>query len=176
MEKKRIKCPKCGSVLDISFENNGEGIKHITCPVCNAKLKVNLEPQHGGEGKKPKPEKSESETVIYKPQQRVTTFRIVYNGIPFGLADGKNTIGRKANSSTAKVQIPTPDMTTSRSHMMIEIRQDANGVKYATLVNDSNTNPTLVNGVEIGKGDVIKLSDGDQIAMGETTMVVFEAK
>lgn len=178
MEKKRIKCPKCSSVLDISFKQTGESVKHITCPVCKTRLKVNLAtPAPAQEPKKPEPENDDNRTIILKdPPPREATFRIVFNGMPFELRDGQNTIGRKANSSTALIKIPTTDMTTSRSHMVIEVIKGINGIKYATLANHKNSNPTKVNGVEIAKGDVIKLNDGDQISMGETTTVVFEVK
>jgi uncharacterized protein YbaR (Trm112 family) len=177
MEKKRIKCPVCGSLLDISFKDDG-GIKHISCPVCKSRLKINLgalASQQGNKQEEPQNADDESETIIRRAPRRAV-FRIVYNGIPFELKDGQNTIGRKAGSSRASLQIPTGDMTTSRSHLMIEVNTDANGNKYATLVNHNNTNATMVNEVEINNGDVIKLSDGDQIRMGEETVVVFETK
>ena len=40
-QKVRVKCPKCGTVLDVT-NSKGEGVKRFSCPVCNTKLKISF--------------------------------------------------------------------------------------------------------------------------------------
>ena len=175
MEQKRIKCPKCGSVLKFSYENNGDAVKRVTCPVCKTGLKINLAPQTKNVAP-PQPQKDGGETVLVTaPSAPSGTFVITFNGQSFPLKKGVNTIGRQAFSSTASLQIPTSDSFLSRSHVTINVLTDALGNSYATLQNHQNTNETLINNVEINQDDVIKLNNGDHITMGETT-IVFESK
>ena len=44
MQTKRIKCPKCGVVLDVKNSQN-EVVKQITCPSCKTALQVKFQPQ-----------------------------------------------------------------------------------------------------------------------------------
>ena len=44
MQTKRIKCPNCQVVLDVTNSKN-EQVKQITCPKCQAVLQVKFPPQ-----------------------------------------------------------------------------------------------------------------------------------
>ena len=167
MEKKKIKCPKCKSVLDVPFKD-GEGVKHIVCPVCQAKLKINL----GGQGKDDDDDDG-NETVIGGCKQY--NYSVIFNGMKLPLDRGLNTIGRRAYSSDAKIQLPVQDGYMSRSHAIIDVKVDSHGNTYATLYNHKNMNPTKINGIQIGQTDVVKLNKGDLITLGETT-IIFEAE
>jgi len=46
MQVKRIICPSCGVVLDVTNSKN-ESVKQITCPKCKVGLKVKFLPEQG---------------------------------------------------------------------------------------------------------------------------------
>lgn len=91
---------------------------------------------------------------------------LVYEGHFFPLAPGKHSIGRKAMTSAADVQIPTSDKTMSRMHACVTVVKVKHGVITATFVNDQNKNNTYIDGHLIGDGDSIQLMNGQKIKMG----------
>ena len=159
MQTKRVKCPKCGVMLEVNNSKN-EVQKVIICPKCKTKLKVNFPPQqepieaptvYGT----PKPTgnggatqlggglsgatilggvPSGSTQYVAPSQNKATgTPYLLYEGKKYSLQEGKNIVGRKAKTSEASVQIETSD-------------------RYMT-------------------GDEIRLTDGDSITMGHTTII-----
>lgn len=99
---------------------------------------------------------------------------LLFDGQQFALNMGSNTVGRKAQTSTATVQIPTSDSYMSRRHIQIVLSSLPNGRQKAVISNDHNKNITTVNGVELLSGEAILLSNGDRIVMGKTTVVYQE--
>ena len=90
-------------------------------------------------------------------------------GCTYALRLGINTIGRKASSSTASVQISTTDRTMSRCHAVIEV-SNAGGKTIHILRNGANKNPSYLNGSLIGQQDQLILNNGDRIKMGNTVL------
>ena len=87
----------------------------------------------------------------------------------YQLCIGINTIGRKAVSSAASVQVATDDRTMSRSHAVIEVR-NAGRQTLHILRNGANKNPSYLNGSVIGQKDQLILNNGDSIKMGNTEL------
>lgn len=181
----RIKCPNCGAVLTlknmIGLEN-----KSIPCPICKKvsryvdykkptqqasqydtdntttigdatqlgdKLHNNLSPKSIGKLKKPKTNEL------------------------YPLSLGKNTIGRKAQSSHATIQINTDDHYMSRIHSVIEVCKKQNGDYIHCLSNAQNKNTTYVNSLKIEKDDRIVLHEGDTLKMANTMLqFVFDSE
>ena len=83
---------------------------------------------------------------------------------------GSNSVGRKANSSQADVQIDTEDRYMSRQHVVINVRRLPDGSIKCDISNDKNKNATRINGAQLLQGDAIVLHDGDRIQMGETSV------
>lgn len=164
METKRIKCPKCGTVMDV-VNSKHEDVKHIKCPGCGAALAVSFvdgetEYHQGKHGKAGKP-------------------ALEYKGKEYPLAVGENIIGRKANSSSATVQIDTAadasGRTVSREHLKIRVIELSGG-KYKSMVSVYKAkNPTSINGELLGEEDCIVLHTGDRIKMGSVTVVFKES-
>ena len=112
-----------------------------------------------------------STQLVIPSQKSAVLPRLLFEGDIYTLRDGKNVIGRKAQTSQATVQIDTDDRYMSRLHSMIMITSLPDGSKKATLSNYQNKNKTIVDGQEICTGDEIRLTDGDSITMGHTTIV-----
>ena len=183
MQIKRIQCPQCGVVLDVKNSKN-ENIKEITCPSCNSKLNVIFEspkePIDAHTYYKPskvpinddKTQLAGTATKLATPKAENHIIELLYNDVSYPLYEGRNIIGRKGNTSNASVQIATEDRYMSRQHCCITITTMAEGKKKIVLSNYQNKNLTVVNGQNIEKGDEIRLTDGNCITMGHTTVIV----
>ena len=176
MQTKRIICPQCRAVLDVRNSKNEE-VKQITCPSCKTPLQVKFAPQQ-----EPIPSQSalDGETQLagagYAATQLVSsskskaTAKLHFHGVEYELEEGQNIIGRKGTTSKATVQIDTDDRYMSRQHCSITVKTLPDGVKKAVLSNYQNKNLTSVDGQEIETGDAIRLTDGNAITMGHTTV------
>ena len=199
MQIKRVKCPNCGVVLEVKNTQN-ETVKLINCPQCKVPLRVAFQPQQPLDAETMLPPKNprqqptrgyddgktqlggrhSDDTVLGRgrnsedtqvPQQAFLSFE----GRLFVLMMGVNTVGRKASTSTASLQIPSSDPYMSRSHVQIKLSVLPNGKLKAVVSNDRNKNITTINGTELRPDEAIVLSNGDRIVMGKTT-VVFQVK
>lgn len=103
------------------------------------------------------------------PQPRAGSLIDSY-GRTYQLSIGPNTIGRRASSSMATVQIETADKKMSRSHAVI-VAKDMGGEVRHVLRNGANQNPSFVNGKLVEGTDEIVLFDADRIRMGTTDLV-----
>lgn len=195
MQTKRIKCPSCGVVLDVQNSKN-ETVKQFTCPKCKAVLQVKFPPQQEPLEAKtyyapPKPKTTDNGATqlagndgatqlagaSYGATQLVTdapkakaSAKLMYGGSTYPLEEGQNIVGRKGNTSKATVQIATDDRYMSRQHCSITVTTLPDGSKKAVLSNYQNKNLTSVDGQEIETGDAIRLTDGNSITMGHTTI------
>ena len=201
MQTKRIICPKCKAVLDVTNSKN-ETLKQITCPSCKTILQVKFQPRQEAPQQEPieahtyyaPPKRSMADsgetqlagaggetvlggglsgaTQLYMPTQKTTsTAKLTFEGNDYPLEEGQNIVGRKGTTSKATVQIATEDRYMSRQHCSITVTTLPDGTKKAVLSNYQNKNLTTVDGQEIETGDEIRLTNGDRVTMGHTTVV-----
>lgn len=180
MSEIKIKCPTCGKILRLQ-DSPTINTATFTCPVCKEKHVVGNcqrlveqpmpqqptgeETQYAGSGYSSNGE----ETQIYSaPKSNVGS--IVDNlGRTYKLSLGINTIGRKASTSSATIQIDTTDRTMSRSHAVIEVR-NAGGQIVHIFKNGANKNPSYHKGSLVGPSDQMILNNGDNIKLGCTEL------
>ena len=182
MEVKRIQCPNCGVILDVR-NSKMEDEKLITCPQCKATLKVKFRHETPLEARTVLAGRySGGETQLggmdngatrLASASRAITFCLIAEGKPYPLSLGMNTVGRKAPSSQASLQIETDDRYMSRRHAKIEVRELAE-IRQAIISNDQNKNATYVDGQELQSGDAVILRDGSEIIMGKTHVIYKE--
>lgn len=182
MSEIKIKCPTCGKVLRLQDTLNINAAT-FTCPVCNEKHTVGRCQRYVERSKLTSPSCEETqygptqssacgedETRIGSvPDTEIGTLADNM-GRTYQLCIGINTIGRKASTSTASVQIVTDDRTMSRSHAIIEV-SDIGGEMIHILRNGANKNPSYLNGTVIGSQDQFILNNGDCIKMGTTELI-----
>ena len=166
----KIKCPNCGAVLTV---RNMEGIeaKRVTCPVCKMNHPFT-------EFKKPtvaapkddKTDYSDTELPMADSASSIGRLQDVETGRVYPLRLGTNSIGRKADSSSATVQIETEDKKMSRQHITIEVKQLSNGTYKHTLSNAQNKNATLVNGTKLESNDKVVLNGGESKTLARTKL------
>ena len=186
MQTKRIKCPKCGVVLDVKNSKNEE-VKQITCPSCKTLLQVKFQPQQEpmeaktfyAPPKQPVADNGATQLVgssfgatqlVMAPKKEASKAILQFGGVSYPLEEGQNIVGRKATTSTANVQIETADRYMSRQHCRITVTTLPDGTKKAVLSNYQNKNQTTIDGQSIETGDAIRLTDGNSITMGHTTV------
>ena len=187
MQTKRIKCPNCQVILDVTNSMN-EPVKQITCPQCKAILQVKFPPQQvpleaetyyapkesvADSGETQLSGSGYGATQLATPKEKAESSRarLIFEDKPYFLEDGQNIIGRKGNTSKADVQIATDDRYMSRQHCSITVTSLPDGTKEAVFSNYQNKNLTTIDGQEIEKGDAIRLVNGNHITMGHTTVV-----
>jgi len=196
MQIKRIKCPVCNAVLDVKNSKNEE-VKQISCPSCKTILLVKFQPQSqkgpieagtyppkqpaAGVGATQLAGSNNGATVLgggtngatrlVTPTQKLFTLAILlFGGKEYPLKEGQNIVGRKASTSKANVQIETADRYMSRQHCSITVTTLPDGTKKVVLSNYQNKNATTIDGQSVETGDTIRLTDGNSIKMGHTTV------
>ena len=166
-----ITCPQCHVRLNVT-NSKDEAVKRIKCPNCGKQIDIRFKrpaqedgaTQLGGVS-------TGGETQLGGANQiSIMSCHLILNGKKYDLQIGRNTIGRKAMTSNADVQLETDDLYMSRQHAIINVRRLPTGGITTSITNDQNKNATTVNGMELAKADEIVLNDGDQIKMGETTV------
>ena len=159
MDVKRIRCPKCGVVLDVR-NSKGETEKTFRCPKCGVGLRVSFARIT-----------EDGHTTVYGGRNSITCRpRLIYGGEEYLLSEGRNVIGRKALSSTATTQIGTSDRYMSRQHAVVMVSALADGGMKAVLSGYQNKNEISVDGQTLEPGDEVRLMDGCRITMGNTTV------
>lgn len=110
-------------------------------------------------------------TQLYTPTQKTTAnAKLTFGGKDYPLQEGQNIVGRQGRTSKATIQIETADRYMSRQHCSITISTLPDGTKKAVLSNYQNKNQTTIDGLPIEAGDSIRLTDGNSITMGHTTV------
>ncbi len=195
MSEIKIKCPTCGKILRLQDAPNINAAS-FTCPVCKEKHIVGKcqryeeypkptipsgdETRYGGASAQQGGDETKigsqsqyggaDETRIGSASRPAVGVLVDNMGRSYALRSGINTIGRKASSSSASVQIATDDRTMSRSHAIIEVN-NAGGKTIHILRNGANKNPSYMNGSLIGQQDQLILNNGDRIKMGNTELI-----
>lgn len=186
---KNVKCPKCGTPLAVKSLKDKREVR-INCPKCGSPLKVTFPPEEDPLTaqtlleipKQPVADNGATQlagsamgatilaTPKEKPAKENSNARLFFDDKPYFLEEGRNIVGRKGTTSKATVQIATEDRYMSRQHCAITVTTLPDGTKKAVLSNYQNKNATLVDGQPIETGDEIRLTNGDTITMGKTTV------
>lgn len=164
-----ISCPNCKSLLRVKFSPEKESIKQE--PIDAHTFLVRPKPQ-ASDGETVLENNSSFATQLVTPRKSVTaTAKLVFNGRDYPLREGRNIIGRRGNTSAATIQIPTDDHYMSRQHCCVNVTTLSDGSKKAVISNYQNKNMTTVNGQQVNTGDEIRLTDGDAVTMGHSTVI-----
>jgi hypothetical protein len=171
----KVKCG-CGVILSVTNSRN-EAVKRFNCPNCGKAIEVPFHklPADDGEthlGDEP----ATGDTHLGGNNLQHTSCRLELDGRRYDLLVGRNSVGRKADSSHADVQLYTTDKYMSRQHAIINVRRLPDGSIKCDISNDQNKNATRVNNYTLGPDDAIVLHEGDRITMGDTTVTFHYGK
>lgn len=181
----KVKCPFCGVIGNVP---NKPGIekKNLPCPKCkqvnsftnyrNAFLKASIESsnkfQVSGNNLKSFIDNTGETTEYGQLNYTLGVLKLTGSGTSYQLKEGRNTVGRKSNTSKADFQIDTDNhRRMSREHLLIEVvKEKYKGfIHYISLCKE-NVNPTTVNGntlyfgvdrMILNNGAIINLPDAE---------------
>lgn len=176
MQSKQIVCPKCKTTLVVNNPKN-QLVKVVKCPKCGVGLAVRFPADQQQAPIAPagneKTQIADQSTVLQQHVNPARAPRLLLGNQPYALNNGRNIVGRKADSSQANVQINTTDLCMSRHHIAIDINATNSGTS-ATLSPLPSKNGTVINNIRLQPNAVIRLNDGDRITMGYTTVIYKE--
>lgn len=95
---------------------------------------------------------------------------LVLNGQEYHLNVGRNTVGRKAHSSSSLIQIVTDDRYMSRTNAIVEVYRLPNGWQVC-ISSYNEDNLVKINGLPVPMGDRIILMPGMIITLGRTELL-----
>ena len=167
MGKIKITCPNCHSVLSIE-EAPGISDKMLSCPICRFRAKVSVFQQQMLSRGSQNDDDDEPTQVNFRSMDR-TIGCLFFGKEEYSLHKGENTIGRKAKSGHAEVQI-SDDRYMSRQHAVITIKEGGSGLEHH-LQPTNPKNPIKVNGQLLQNADVVVLQWGDRLTFGHTELV-----
>lgn len=155
-------------------EAPGIADKMLSCPICRFRAKVSVFQQqalgkgaHGGDNDDPPTQ------VSFGMMDR-TIGSLFLGNKEFSLHKGQNTIGRKAKTGHAEVQLcdinGDVDPYMSRQHAVITIKEGGSGLEHH-LQPTNPKNPIKVNGKQLMNEDVVVLQWGDRLTFGHTELV-----
>lgn len=165
-----LKCKNqdCSALFQVRKTDlvNNTKEKNIRCPKCNHDNRINS--------------RDFSHTVINPnlfPQSYGSHGHLVISedsstAIPtiISLKTGENTIGRKAESSNATIQLPTNDRYMGRNHCKIKVLQDSRGLYRHFLSDHKSLNGTFHNSYKLLEGEETSLTHNDIIVLGKTVI------
>lgn len=165
-----IKCPHCHVGLKVDKGKLPLGITSFKCPKCKHPIPTSLLSQ---ETVKPPPM---SDTVLIQPVKksagRITV--LASRDTPeqvFSLYEGIAVIGRKSSQlPRTTIGIQTSDRSMSREHIRIEVKNDVKSGYKHYLSDNNSKNHTLYNSNYLKEGEVVILSDNDEIIIGRTVL------
>lgn len=171
MGKLKFVCPNCKALLEID-DAPGVRDKMMACPHCKFRAKVVVFLQNSWGDKNGGDDVPTQ--INFKGMDR-TIGSLFYGNKEFSLHKGENTIGRRAQTGHAEVQLCDEqgevDMYMSRKHAKIFIKEGAMGLEHQ-LQHWEAKNPIKVNNkMTMKEGDIIVLQWGDKLKFGHTELV-----
>lgn len=165
-DKLKITCPSCKSTLTIASAPGIEQ-KVLTCPVCKYKATVNsyinaaMNIRVQGND-----EPTEYGPAVPHIAKSTRPAHLKANGESYPLQPGSNTVGRKAATSQARIQIEG-DGYMSRMQGIFYVENTSEGYRYR-FEELKAPNHTSIRGTILAEGDVVAINPGDTLIMGET--------
>lgn len=168
---KKIRCPKCNNYITFDDSSYEKGqILVFDCPQCNKQFKIKL-------GKDKLRDKDRDVDLRQQKEEAQLGYIVVIENVfsykqIFPLKMGDNLIGRSNIGSDVDIAIETSDPSMDRRHCYINVARGKSGdIIYTLRDNDSVTGTFFMNDI-LSKKDRIRLSDGDVITLGATSVIL----
>ena len=173
----KVKCPCCGTPLGIKIAS-GKEPKNIKCPVCKqispfqSFVKINLGRQEE-HTEYPGEEEPTIPFINEGPNFTLGQLVVMDSDLPaFRLKVGKNVVGRKANASSADIQLSVGESKRlSREHLTIEVKKvPGKGFVHIASLYKLKSNATYVNDNILEYGDTVILQHGTVLRLPDITL------
>ncbi len=150
-------CPHCGQE-GLGLQTSKAGHKRFPCPVCLGIIEADV---------RPKTEVLENPVTTQLLKGKLVLLRRGWLNKNYPLTEGSHTVGRFDESEMSDISIKG-DPGMSRRSIRIDVsNRDKTGTIFKLTVLKS-TNPVLLNGKPLAKGESVSLNFGDTIVLGKT--------
>ena len=168
---KKIRGPKCNNYITFDASNYVDGqVLVFDCPDCHKQFKIRI-------GKDRLRDKDRAVDLQEQKDEAQYGYIVVVENVfsykqIFPLHLGDNLIGRSNLGTEVDIPIETSDPSMDRRHCYINVSKDKRGeLVYTLRDNDSVVGTFLMNDILAPK-DRIRLSDGDVITLGATSIIL----
>ena len=172
---KRVRCPKCDNYITFDEAQYADGQQLVfECEICHRQFGVRM-----GQTKLRQPQREEvlDEQAHSKELGSIVVVENVFNYkqvIPLEM--GNNVFGRYVQGTHINNPIETRDPSVDTRHCIIRVQYSKRGdLQYILRDAPSNTGTFYMNSI-LRNEDRIRLSDGDIITIGATTLILRAAE
>ncbi len=161
---KRIRCPQCDEPITFDDALYAPGRTLVfECPACHKEFKIRINlPQESGTPKE-------------EQQPALANLLVIENMFHYKqvipLHDGENVIGRYVRGTKANAAIKTVDPSIDTTHCIITAKEGKGGKRVFTLRDAPSNTGTFWHDHLLGPKETVRLTDGDIITVGATTMI-----
>ena len=188
-DKRKIVCPTCKTVLEVGYFPGIES-KSFPCPRCKTMHAFTEYLPYVAAGWRAAGSNASGEDTIPSGQGKANSedtpiagdtklviggLRIAGRSEPVRLRKGRNTVGRKADSSEASIQVADESRKMSRVHFVIDVTcKPGKGVYHTVSLAPGKKNASFFNGEPMTADDRYMLKAGDtlRVAGVELTFVL----
>lgn len=166
-----VKCPHCSAQLKIN--RNIEKVK-VNCPICKQSfLPKDAKQVTKSDGDSTQLNEKTILPAVEKDHVLGVLRKVAGGSEQYQLKLGKNVVGRKANVSSADIQIQTGESRRmSREHVVIEVKKvEGRGLVHYISLYKEKLNPTFVGDERLEYGDCLVLNQGDEIKLPDCTLI-----
>ncbi|MBQ7571028.1 MAG: FHA domain-containing protein [Bacteroidaceae bacterium] len=168
---KRVRCPKCDNYIVFDETQYTEGQQLVfQCPQCNKQFAIRigtsrLHNKH--EERQLDEQENADECGSIVVVENVFHYKQV---IPLHMGD--NVIGRYVRGTEINTPIETADPSVDTKHCIIRVQRNKRGeLQYILRDAPSNTGTFFMNEI-LRDQDRIRLSEGDIVTIGATTLIL----
>lgn len=167
---KRVLCPKCENYIYFDETKYAEGQSLVfVCEHCTKLFGIRI-----GQSKL-KATRKEENTSDVENYGDFGSIIVVENVFGFkqviNLQEGENIIGRRCVGTVINTPIETGDMSMDRRHCIIGVKRNKSGELTHTLRDASSLTGTFCRNELLGDKEQVRLTDGDVITIGATTLI-----
>ncbi len=168
---KRVRCPKCDNYITFDETQYADGQQLVfVCPQCQKQFGIRM----GVSRLRDKHEEQHLEER--QPDAQCGTLVVVENVFHYKqvipLRMGDNVIGRYVKGTDINTPIETRDPSIDTKHCIIRVQRSKRGeLQYILRDAPSGTGTFYMNDI-LRDQDRVRLSDGDIITIGATTLIL----
>jgi uncharacterized protein YbaR (Trm112 family) len=172
---KRVLCPKCDNYITFDETQYTEGQSLVfVCDHCKKQFSIRIG--------KSKLRATQREEKIDEQAGKQDYGSIVVVENVFGykqvhpLQEGDNIIGRRSKGTEIQIPIETSDPSMDRSHCVINVKRNKQGVIVYTLRDNQSLTGTFLMNEILGDKDRVRIEEGAIITIGATTLILRAAE
>ncbi len=168
---KRVRCPKCDNYITFDETRYTDGQSLVfECEVCKKQFAIRIGKSKLNATRKEEVHDEQENQDAYGSIVVVENVFHYKQVLPLQLGD--NVIGRYVKGTSANLPIETVDPSVDTTHCIINVKRNKQGgLVYTVRDAPSNTGTFYMNEI-LRDCDRVRLSDGDIVTIGATTLIL----